>query len=320
MSLQPKIYVFNHLAPRHLEAIATAAPGSHVVTGESNDMEKAAEQIGDRDILVAWAFNRMDLLFPKAPHVKWIHALTAGVDNLLVPAVQNSSVILTNSKGIHGIPMSEHVMAMALTFTRGLHILLRQQQQKIWKRNAPEEINGKTMAIVGLGSIGREIAKKAKALDLRVVAAKREMTVEPFVDQLYPATQMKEMLSQADFVVVTLPFTDSTAGLIKAEHFQAMKKSAYFINVSRGSVVNEADLITALTEKWIAGAGLDVVAEEPLPASSPLWEMPNVIITPHLSAISPLYLDRAIQLFADNLARYVKGEKLFNVIDKDKGY
>jgi phosphoglycerate dehydrogenase-like enzyme len=193
----------------------------------------------------------------------------------------------------------------------------------VWKRpNIDEllEINGKTLAIVGLGAIGQEIARKAKAMDMTVIAARREMKQEPFVDRLYQSEQLLEMLAEADFVVVTLPITDQTKDLIGRKHFEAMKPTAYFINVSRGGVVQENELIRALQEKQIAGAGLDVVAIEPLPEDSPLWDMPNVIITPHLSAISPVYLDRAIQLFANNLALYVQNKPLFNLIDKARGY
>ena len=196
-------------------------------------------------------------------------------------------------------------------------------QKHLWQRpqiDDLQEINGKTMAVVGLGAIGREIARKAKAMDMRVVAAKREMTQEPFVDRLYRPEQLLEMLAEADFVVVALPLTDATNGLFGREQFAAMKPSAYFINVSRGAVVQEEPLLECLKAGRIAGAGLDVFVEEPLPAANPFWDLPNVIITPHLAAISPVYLDRAIKLFADNLSRYIADKPLLTPIDKARGY
>ena len=178
----------------------------------------------------------------------------------------------------------------------------------------------KTIGIIGLGSIGREIAKKAKGLGMHVLATKREITTELFVDKLYPPAELNTMLPLCDFVVVSLPLTAETQEYIKLEHFQVMKPSSYFFNISRGAVVRAPDLITALEQGLIAGAGLDVFETEPLPENSPLWERENVIISPHLAALSPYYLDRAIKLFTDNLARYVNGRDMFNIIDKQKGY
>ncbi|MCX7779760.1 MAG: D-2-hydroxyacid dehydrogenase [Negativicutes bacterium] len=286
----------------------------------SCELDEAGQYIADADILVAWGWMDIRPLFLRAAKLKWLHALSAGVETLIFPEMQNSGIILTNSRGIHGIPISEHIFAMMLTFTRGLHLLLKQQAAKKWRRVPTDELHEKTLGIIGLGSIGREIAKKAKGLGMNVVATKRAVTTELFVDKLYPADQLHEMLPLCDFVVVALPLTEDTKGYFRLEHFQAMKPTAYFFNIARGAVVNEPDLITALEQGLIAGAGLDVFENEPLPEESPLWERENVIITPHLAALSPYYLDRAIKLFADNLARYVNGREMLNIIDKHKGY
>ena len=313
-----KIVVLNRLADRHVAAIKNAMPDAEIII---SDEEHAAEYMPDTNILVTWGTFDARPLYLRAPNLKWIHALSAGVEGLLFPEIQASETLLTNSKGIHGIPVSEHVFAMILGFTRSLNIFLRQQDQKIWGRRVPtEEIHEKTIAIVGLGSIGREIAKKAKGFGLNVVATKRTMTNEIFVDKLYPADQLPEILAIADFVVVALPLLEETKEMFQLEQFRTMKKSAYFINIARGALVKEADLITALSEGTIKGAGLDVFEEEPLPDNSPLWEMPNVIITPHIAAFSPLYLDRAVKLFADNLTRFVQNRELLNAVDKNKGY
>ncbi len=311
------ILVLNNLADRHKDAIAAAMPG---ITVNVTDLEHAGEYIAATDILVAWGWTDIRPLYLAAPRLKWVHALSAGVENLTFPEIQASDTILTNSKGIHGIPVSEHVFAMMLAFTRGLNLLIRQQQAVKWNRVPTDEIHEKTIGIVGLGSIGREIAKKAKGMGMEVVATKREMTTEIFVDKLYKPEQLHELLAVSDFVVAAVPLTDNTAGLFTLEEFRAMKPTAYFFNISRGAVVREADLAIALQLGVIKGAGLDVFENEPLPADSPLWAMDNVIVTPHLAAISPYYLDRAVKLFVDNLARYTQSREMFNIIDKTKGY
>jgi len=312
------IVVVNQLADRHVASIKNAAPDANIII---TDKQHVSEHMPDADILVTWGTYDTRPLYLMAPNLKWIHALSAGVESLLFPECAAGDLLLTNSKGIHGIPMSEHVFALILSFTRSLNLCLRNQDRKIWGQRIPlQEVHEKTIAIVGLGSIGREIAKKAKGFGLNVVATKRTITKELFVDTLYPAEQLLEMLAVADFVVVTLPLLEETRGIFQLEQFSAMKKSAYFINIARGALVNEADLITALREEKIQGAGLDVFEEEPLPENSPLWEMPNVIITPHVAAFSPVYLDRAVKLFTDNLTRFIENRELLNIIDKEKGY
>ena len=311
------IVVLNKLAERHQAMIHNVSENLRVISCELADAE---QYIADADILVTWGWMDIRPLYLAAPKLKWVHALSAGVETLTFPEIQNSTTLLTNSRGIHGIPIAEHVFAMILTFTRGLHLLLKQQAQKKWQRVPTNEVHEKTIGIVGLGSIGREIAKKARGLGMHVVASKREITTELFVDKLYQPHQLTEMLAVCDFVVVSLPLTEETKEYIRLEHFQAMKRSAYFFNISRGAVVHETDLITALEQGVIAGAGLDVFETEPLPEQSPLWERDNVIITPHLAALSPYYLDRAIKLFSDNLTRYVNGRDMLNIIDKQKGY
>ncbi len=311
------ILVLNNLANRHKDAIAAVMPG---ITVTVSDIEHAGELIAETDILVAWGWTDIRPLYLAAPRLKWVHALSAGVEGLICPEIQASDIILTNSKGIHGIPVSEHVFSLMLAFTRGLNLLIRRQLDKKWERVTTDEIHEKTIGIVGLGSIGREIAKKAKGLGMEVVATKQEMTTEIFVDKLYKPEQLHEMLAVCDFVVVALPLTEKTAGLFTLEEFKAMKPTAYFFNIARGAIVREADLAKALQLGIIKGAGLDVFEAEPLPADSPLWSMDNVIITPHLAAISPCYLDRAVKLFVDNLTRYTQNREMFNIVDKKKGY
>lgn len=313
------IVVFNPLADRHKEVIKAAEPNVNIIVC---DEKNVCEHMPGCHILATWGWAETRHLFQMAPHLEWIHALSAGVEKLLFPEIQAADTILTNSKGIHGIPVSEHVLAMMLAFSRGLNLSIRQQDMKSWKRMRTDELHEHTLAIVGLGAIGREIAKKAKALGMNVLASKQEMTTELFADKLYPPDEdsLQEMLSQADYVVIALPLTENTENLIGLKQFKVMKPSAYFFNISRGAIVNEADLITALEQKLIRGAGLDVFTHEPLPETNPLWTMPNVIITPHVAALSPAYLDRAIKLFADNLTRFIQGRDMINLVDKFKGY
>lgn len=311
------IVVLNKLAERHMTAISTAAPDSSVIVAELGD---AAKYMDNCDVLVAWGWMDIRTLLSNAPKLRWIHVLSAGVENILSPELASSSIILTNSKGIHGIPVSEHVLAMMLTFSRGINFFIRNQLNREWKRANVDEIHNKTIGIVGLGSIGREIAKKAKGLGMNVVAVKKQITTELFVDKLFSPEQLNDMLALSDFVVSALPLVEETREYFKLEQFSAMKDSAYFINIARGGVVRETDLVTALQQGLIKGAGLDVFDHEPLQNDSPLWEMPNVLITPHIAALSPYYLDRAMKLFADNLGRFVKDGEMYNLIDKSKGY
>lgn len=317
MSSTLNILVLNHLAERHITAISNVVPYINLKYCDFNDAEQYIE---DTDILVCWGYMNIQSLLHNAPRLKWIHALSAGVENLLFPDLISSNIVLTNSKGIHSIPVSEHVLAMMLAFTRGLNIFIRQQEVKKWKRSYTDEIHEKTIGIVGLGSIGREIAKKSKSLGMTVLASKREPTSELFVDKLYQAENLSEMLPKCDFVVAALPLIEETYHLFTLETFKQMKPSAYFINIARGSIVCEKDLVTALEQKIIQGAALDVFENEPLSAESPLWNMPNVIITPHVAAISPMYLERAIKLFTDNLSRFIQQGEMINLVDKNKGY
>jgi D-2-hydroxyacid dehydrogenase (NADP+) len=311
------ILVINNLADRHMKVIQSAAPNSNIITCDS---EQAAQHIRDIDILVTWGSMDVRNLYLNAPKLTWIHSLSAGVEGLIFSEIRNANTIITNSRGIHGIPVSEHVFAMMLAFTRGLDVFIRQQAKHQWKRTTVDEIHDKTIGIVGLGSIGREIAKKAKGMGMQVVASKQTMTTELFVDELYPPEKLHELLSLSDFVVTALPLLEETRHLFTIKEFAAMKPSAYLINIARGGIIKQDDLIAALEQGLIKGACLDVFDEEPLPESSPLWDMENVIITPHVAALSPSYLDRAIKLFADNLSRFEQNKEMLNIIDKAKGY
>lgn len=311
------IVVANRLADRHIDSIHAVAPDAHVTTCHDTEL---AEHLPSADILIAWGQTNIDRYLPSASHLSWIHSLSAGVETILSPAVQASPIRLTNVRGIHGIPMSEHVFGMMLAFSRGIAGFTRHQEDSLWRRLPLTELYNKTLCIVGLGSIGREIAKRAKAFNMRVVATKRTLTEELFVDELCTPDALDRLLGESDYVVLTVPQTPDTIGLFDYERICRMKPSAVLINVARGAIVSEDGLIRALKEKKLCGAALDVFESEPLPADDPLWQMDNVLITPHCAAISPLYLDRAMQCFCENLSFYLEGKPMRNLIDKSRGY
>lgn len=306
------------LTEKQLAAISSVHEDIKITTCKKS---AAADHIADADILIAWGQTKMDALLPLAARLKWVHALSAGVDDMLSPDFAESNIILTNSSGIHGTPIAEHVLGIMLASSRGLFTAYEQQKQRLWKSlPATDEIYEKTIAIIGLGSIGRAVAKRAKSMGMTVLATKHRQTTELFVDQLYPADEIPAAISAADYVVVTLPLTGETRNLFTLPLFQKMKSSAYFINVSRGPIVNEGDLITALDQNIIRGAALDVFQQEPLPENSPLWTTPNLFITPHSAAISPYYMDRSLKIFVENLHHFLQDENMINVVNKSRGY
>jgi len=311
------LLVFAHLEERHLERIRAVDPRVRVTS--VSDRARGIDLAGAAEVMVGWNIPREAI--QRAPGLKWIHSTAAGVDQLLYPEVLEREIMLTTSSGIHQ-PLVEHVFAFILALERRLHVAMRQQLQRRWDRARAvgDEVSGKTLGILGLGTIGREIAQKAQAFEMRVIGTKRTPAPVPGVERVLPPEALPEVLREADIVVVVLPLTPQTRGLIDEPQLQIMKRTAWLINVGRGPIVREAALVRALREGWIAGAGLDVFEREPLPADSPLYALENVIITPHVSGTSPRYMDRAVPLLCENLARYLRGEALRNLVDKARGY
>ncbi len=272
---------------------------------------------------VIYAFRLPKNVIARAPTLKWVQVMSAGVDRFLDNEFRQSSVILTNVSGIHATAISEIVLGLMLMFAKQAPLCFQLKQQKQWKRFTPAVLRSKTVGIVGLGHIGREVARLAKALGMRVIATRRSarrVISARYVVVLLPQEQRPHLLSDSGFVVLSLPLTPETNELIGEEELRMMKSTAYIINIARGNIVDEKALIRALEEKWIAGAGLDVFAIEPLPADSKLWEFPNVILTPHIAGDMEDYNARATRIFCENLRRYLNGEKLLNVVSKKKGY
>ena len=266
-----------------------------------------------------------------APHLRWLQCSGAGVDGLLPTGVldPNCGVIVTTAAGIHAATISEYVFGSILMFNRNWSEMVRLQDRHVWPRSASwynlgaRELVDQALGIIGLGHIGRRIAQLGQAFGMRVLATHRtvrEGEKDPNVDELYPMEKLQELLRLSDYVVLAVPLTRETEKLIGEAELRAMRRHAYLVNVARGRVIDEGALIRAIQERWIAGAGLDVTKEEPLPASSPLYSMPNVILTPHISGLSVNYDKRLTALFADNLQRYRSGQPLRNQYNPERGY
>lgn len=291
---------------------------------KATDPDVIAKEIVDAEILYAMRISSEE--FSNAKKLLWIQSPFVGVDSILIDEVKRSNVIVTNSKGIHASQASDHVFALILAFARRLPELLEDQKLKKWKARHPfpfdplDELRGKTLGIVGLGSIGREIARKGKCFGMYVIGVKNTPSRVEYVDRVYGKDEMDRLLKISDYVVLCVPLTDETAGMISEEELRIMKDTAYLINIARGEVVDERALIRALKEGWIAGAAIDVAEKEPLPENSELWDMNNVIITPHVAGSTPYYWERAVSVFIENLKRFIAGKELINIVDKTKGY
>ena len=305
---------------KHLEKIRSVSKKINVILLSFLDKKSVEKHLKDSEIVAG-----VPGVFPSiknAKKLKWIHSFSAGVEKVLSDEILNSKVIVTNSSGIHAIPIAEHVIGFMFIFTRKFYETFEKQQRKIWKANQDlTELRGKTVLVVGLGHIGTEVARLSSLLGTKVLAVKNHIKSKPnSVDNLYKSNRLEKVLPRADFIIICLPLTPNTHHLFDMKKFKLMKKSSVLINIGRGGLVNEKELIKALEEKIIGGAALDVTEEEPLPKNSPLWDMENVIITPHHSGWSEKYMDRAIDVFCLNLKAYLDGKPLPNLVDKKRGY
>jgi phosphoglycerate dehydrogenase-like enzyme len=259
--------------------------------------------------------------------LRWIHTGAAGVASLLHPELVDGDVVLTNSAGIHAEPMAETVIGMILHFARGLDHAVRAQARPEWGAAAFEgqdngvfEVAGATLGVVGFGGIGQAVARRGRALGMDVLAVRRRPGEHPDATILHGPDALARLLAASDVVVLALPSTAASRGLLGAREVAGMKPGAVLVNVARGDVVDEAALVEALRAGRLRGAGLDVFAAEPLPADSPLWRLPNVLVTPHVSATSPRFWERQSELIVENLQRYAEGWPLRNVVDVREGY
>lgn len=255
-----------------------------------------------------------------APRLRWVHSWAAGVDGDLSPELAASGAVLTSSAGNGAVPLAEQAMLLMLMLDRDAPRWMRSQQEHRWDRYEHGELAGRTLGIIGLGNSGSDLARKARSFHMRVVGVRRDAHLPvDGVDRIVPPEKLIELLPECDFVVVTAPLTDSTRGLFGAEQFAAMKRTAFWICVSRGGIADDEALLDALRSDRIAGAGLDAHGIEPLPADSPFWDLPNVIVTPHNGATTAATTARGVALFAENLRRHRSGLPLVNVVDVNSG-
>lgn len=301
------------LEQKYIDQIRAHNPDGEVLVCETE--RQLLDSGFDAEILLAWGRMCPNEYCKSRTNLKWIQTLSAGAEGILGMDCAKEPLIVSKMNGVHGVPMSESCIAYILSFLRGLPRLRDQQKAHVWKKPVcpgPDECREKTVAIVGIGDIGQEVARKCKFFDMKVIGCRRTPRPMEYVDEMYPVADLEKVLGMADFVVCLVPDSPEAVHMFGREQFAAMKAAGVFINMGRGSVVDTAALIAALRDGVIGGAALDALEEEPLPASSPLWDMENVIISPHCSADSPLYFDRAIPVVCENLDRYRNGEEILH--------
>jgi len=281
-----------------------------------DDMETWIE---DADIVLHGRFT--DELLVRANKLSWYQSLSAGVENLLTPNFVNSDVVLTNASGNHPISVSEHAFALLLAVTR--RIIDSYGEDNLldtWDRQVCVELYGKTMGVLGMGNVGREIARKAAGFGMTVRGYDTRPVFVPFLNEMYLSDQIEEFFSGLDVLVVAAALTDGTRGMVDGHLISLMNEGSYLVNIARGPLIVEEALIGALKGGPLAGAGLDVFDQEPLPMDSELRRLPNVALTPHLGGQSPRYRERVLLVFVENFRRWIQGKALINVVDKHTGF
>jgi phosphoglycerate dehydrogenase-like enzyme len=299
-------------------------PEHQFVQLESND--RVPLEVEETDVFVGYYLRPPDFL--RGTRLKWIHAPTAAVHQLMYPELVASGVRVTNSTGIHGPVVAEHAMALIMALAKRIPQSMRYQAKKKWAQDLvwselphPREIAGGTVAVVGMGGIGSEFTRMAKSLGMRVLAVRENPEKGTGgADEVYGTAQIDDVLPKADYVVLCAPLTPATRGIMNAARLAKMKRDAYLVNVSRGPLIVEDDLIRALKQKQIGGAALDVFVEEPLPRRSGFWRMENVLITPHTASFTERLWERHYQHIKENMKRFVAGQPLLNEVDKKRGY
>jgi len=321
-----------------IQKLGEISPLLNITVRKAQNGEEIADVIGETDVLYTFAA----LPEPEvAPRLRWVQLHSAGADMVLQhPLYIHSEVMFTTTSGIHAIQMAEYVLSLMLAFAHRVPRMLEDQEtgtwtDSRWKRYVPDELYGASVGILGYGSIGRQVAYLARAFGMRVLALKRDVRrldnnhyAQPGIgdpqaeipDMIYPQDALRSFVKECDYVIVTVPLTGRTRHLIDASVLEAMKPKAILINIARGDVVDEQALVDALVADKIGGAGLDVFSEEPLPGTSPLWQLPNVILSPHIAGFSEHYDERAIDVFSENLKRFLAGEPLLNLVDREHDY
>jgi len=312
------------------ERIRREFPNVQVV--RRDNYKEIEREFPDTDILMSWSITAEELRIAKK--LRWIHSPAAAVHRLMIPELQASDIVVTSARGVHGPVVAEHVIALIFALAKRMQSVVRYQSQKKWAQDLiwnesprPRELAGATLGLVGVGSIGAEVARKASVLGMRVIAVRGSAKstaintkVHEGIAEIHPPAELDQVLSRSDYVVLAAPVTPETRGMISAMRLAAMKRDAYLINVARGALIDESALIEALRARQIGGAALDVFEREPLPPESPLWDMENVLITPHTAALTEKLWDRHFELLRVNLHRFMAHQPLLGLVDKTRGY
>jgi len=284
--------------------------------------ESVEEHLRDAEVVITWSLRPEQ--FAVAKKLRWIHSPAAAVHQLMFPQLVDSEVMVTNARDVHAPVVAEHVIALLFALAKKIPEAVRLQDQHIWGKDKlkPRELSGATIGLLGLGSIGREVAKRASAMGMRVIAVRKTRQKENVegVSRVLAPAELDQMLGESDYVVIAAPRTPETEKIFDAQRFAKVKPGGCLINVSRGALVDEVALSDALRNQLLAGAALDVFAEEPLRSDSPLWDLQNVIITPHTAAVTDKLWARHYALVHDNLLRYLARRPLLGLVDKRKGY
>jgi glyoxylate/hydroxypyruvate reductase len=342
---QLKVLIASPLEARHVARMRQVDPRVHVLyrpdllgkprymadhyalpTRSAAEEEQWLELLAQAEVLYDFDRTHLHDLLARAPRLRWVQSTSSGVGALLFEhGFDRSELIVTNAAGIHAVPLTEFCLMAMLMHVKRLGHMQQLQAERSWERFHSTTLRGKTLGIIGLGAIGSELGRSARALGMRVHGVKSALRPDLHaealhVDRLWPIDRLAELLPELDFVVACLPHTPATLGRFGAREFALLRETCYFINIGRGPTVDEPALIEALREGRIAGAALDVVAHEPLAADSPLWTLPNVIICPHSAATVESEDEALVELFCENLRRYLDGRPLHNLVDKQRGY
>jgi phosphoglycerate dehydrogenase-like enzyme len=311
------LLVLGNPLDRRLAMLDRLPEGTRIVAGER--LEAFLEAAQEAEVLLSWFAGRelLEAVIERAPRLRWVHSASVGVDTVLVPALVERPIVLTNARGVYSAALGEFALAAMLFFAKDLRRMVRSQGEGRWDPFEVEMLKGQVLGIAGYGDIGHAVAERARAFGMRILALRRRVEADPLVER---ADSLREMLAASDYVVVALPLTAGTRGLIGERELAAMKASAVLINLGRGPVVEEAALVRALEGKRIRGAVLDVFDEEPLPAGHPFYRLENVLLSPHCADHTAGWMEETLELFLENFERFRRGEALRNVVDKVHGY
>jgi phosphoglycerate dehydrogenase-like enzyme len=323
-----KIVVIGGLPPGMREQFVAVSPGLQVAL--ANDTAAAAKEATDADIVFgltsAGGICEREII-DNAKELRWIDSMSAGVERCMaIPSVISRELLVTNMRGVDSAAIAEHAITFAMALARGIDTFVTDKNRAVWSRESAaatrmQVLDGKTMLVVGLGGIGTEVAQRAHALGMKVIATRNSGRTGPdYVSHVGGPSELLDLAKQADVVINTAPLTTETTGIFNAKFFAAMKPNAFFINIARGGSVVTNDLLEALTSGRIAGAGLDVVDPEPLPPDHPLWKAPNLIISPHVAAGSDVPREHRWVLAVEQIRRYAAGEKMLSVVDLKREY